>query len=658
MRVSESHQVIARASLTVIALLDVGAVLLAVHTPALATIAAAVLGPAFAVVPAVGAYVGARRPRNPVGWIFLAAGVALAAWGFAASYAYLALTRGESLPAAGLVAWLESWLWVWSVPLIAGFGVLLFPDGRLSSRRFRGAAALACLMLASLTLGLAFKPEYFDWPRANPGAAPWGLAAVADVIYGPALLLMFPVAALGALSLVGRMRRAEGEERQMLRLASVPATIVALSYIGCIAFAASGGNTIFVFGFECIGVVAMAVATAIGVIRYGLFDLRFGINRAAVYGALTVLVVLLYLALSAASSHLVSGDASAIAVGAVVALAALPLRDVLQRSVNRLLYGDRDDPYVAISRLSSRLDAVAAATDMLPTVVRTVGECLHLPYVAVELHGELAAQHGRPGLGVEHEVVLSLQGERLGRLVCESRAPGEQFGAGDLRLLGELSHHVAVAAREVLLTRDLVRSREQLVVAREEERQRVRRDLHDGLGPSLAGIALGIDAARRSLRFDPERADRELGELRLAAQQSVVEIRRIAHDLRAPALDQLGLVGALRAQVERFGGTMDAPPELPALSAAVEVAAYRIALEALTNAARHADAGECRVRLSIGDGLRVEVEDDGIGVPENYDAGIGITSIRERALELGGSLVVERLQPVGTRVLAILPLGA
>ena len=658
MWVTELHQMIGRASLTVIALLDVGAVLLAVHTPALATVAAATLGPAFAVVPAVGAYVSVRRPHNPLGWIFLTAGVALAAWGFAASYAYLALTRGEALPAAGLFAWLEGWLWAWSVPLIAGFGVLLFPDGRLSTRRFGGAAALACLMLACLTLGLAFKPEYLDWSRPNPGAAPWGLATVADVIYGPGLLLMFPVAALGALSLFGRMRRAEGEERRMLRLACVPATIVAVSYIGCIAFAASGGNTIFVFGFECIGVIALAVATAIGVIRYGLFELRFVVNRTAVYGALTVLVVVLYLAFSAAAGRLASGDASAIAVGVTVALAALPLRDLLQRSVNRLLYGDRDDPYVAISRLSSRLDAVAEATDVLPTVVRTVGECLHLPYVAVELHGKIAAEHGRPGLGVEHEVILSLQGERLGRLVCESRAPGEQFGASDLRLIGELAHHVAVAAREVLLTRDLVRSREQIVAAREEERQRVRRDLHDGLGPSLAGIALGLDAARRSLRADPERADRELGALRLAAQDSVVEIRRIAHDLRAPALDQLGLVAALRAQVERFGGTIDAPHELPELSAAVEAAAYRITLEALTNAARHADAGECRVRLSIDDGLRVEVEDDGIGLPETYEAGIGIASIRERARELGGSLVVERLQPAGTRVLAILPLGA
>jgi signal transduction histidine kinase len=657
-RVSSMPTVIGRVALSVIVLFGLGSLVLAVRAPSLASVAAAAIGPVFFVVPAVGAYVGARRPRNPVGWIFLTAGVALAIWSFAGSYGYAALTRGESLPAAGFFAWLESWLWAWSVPLIAGFGVLLFPDGRLPSRRWRPVFALACLMLAALTFGLAFASDYFDWSKPNPLAAPWGLDSVATVVYQPGLLLMFPVAALGSASLIGRARRAKGVDRRMLRLGAIPATIIAVSYVGCIAFAIAGGNTIFVFGFECIGVVALAVTTAIGVVRYGLFDLRVAINRTAVYGALTLIVVGLYLGISASGGLVTTGAVSAVVAGALVALAALPLRDFLQRSINRLLYGDRDDPYLAISRLTTRLDAVAETADVLPAVVRTVGECLRLPYVAVELRGAVAAEHGRIGAGEPYELPLPFQGEPLGRLRCETRRRGEAFSVSDLRLLRELAQHVAVAAREVLLTTDLVRSREQLVHAREEERQRIRRDLHDGLGPSLAGIALGIDSARRSLRDDPEQADRELDDLRQAARHSVVEIRRIAHDLRPPALDQLGLVGALRAQVQRLGGSIETPDELPELSAALEVAAYRIALEALANANRHAQAADCRVRVSIGDGLRVEVEDDGIGVPESYEPGVGLSSIRERARELGGSLVVERLVPRGTRVLAILPLGA
>jgi two-component system, NarL family, sensor kinase len=651
-------QAIGRVSLAVIALFDLGALLLALHSPTLASISAAALGPVFIVVPAVGAYVGARRPSNAVPWIFLAAGVALAVWAFSASYAYAVLTRGESLPASGFFAWLESWLWAWSVPLIAGIGVLLFPDGHLPGRRWRWVFGLACAMLALLTFGLAFATDYFDWSQPNPLAAPWGLASVASDLSDPGLFLMFPVATLTAFSLLGRMRRATGEERRVLRSACVAAVVIAISYAGCVAVAAAGGNTLKVFALECVGVAGLAVATAVGVVRYGLFDLRVAINRTAVYAALTLLVIGLYLAVSASAGLVASGTASAVAAGLAVALAALPLRDLLQLSVNRLLYGDRDDPYSAISRLTTRLDAVAETTDTLPTVVQTVGECLRLPYVAVELRGELTAEYGRPGAGATHELPLRFQGEELGKLVCETRGPGESFAPADLRLLNELSHHVAVASREVLLTLDLLRSREQLILAREEERRRVRRDLHDGLGPSLAGIALGIDSARRALRHDPELADRELAVLRRATQDSVVEIRRIAHDLRPPALDQLGLVGALRVQVQRIGGSFDAPADLPELSAATEVAAYRIALEALANATRHAQARDCHVRVSIDDGLRLEVEDDGVGVPDEFAGGIGMASIRERAHELGGTLVVERRLPSGTRVLAILPLGA
>jgi two-component system NarL family sensor kinase len=657
-RVTRLPQAIGRASLAVIALFDLGSLLLALHAPTLASISAAVLGPIFIVVPAVGAYVGARRPSNAVPWIFLAAGVALAIWAFSASYAYAVLTRGESLPAGGLFAWLESWLWAWSVPLIAGFGVLLFPDGHLPGRRWRWVFALACAMLAFITFGLAFASDYFDWSQSNPLALPWGLSSVASSLSGAGLFLMFPVSALTAWSLLGRMRRSEGEARRVLQSATVVAAVIAGSYLGCVAVAAAGGNTLKVFAFECVGVAGLAVATAVGVIRHGLFDLRIALNRTAVYGALTVLVLGLYLGVSASAGLVASGTASAVAAGLAVALAALPLRDVLQRWVNQLLYGDRDDPYAAISRLATRLDAVAETTETLPTVVQTVGECLRLPYVAVELRGEPAATYGRPGVGVTHELPLRFQGEELGTLVCETRGPGEAFAAADLRLLNELSHHVAVAGREVLLTIDLLRSREQLILAREEERRRVRRDLHDGLGPSLAGIALGIDSARRALRHDPELADRELAELRRATQDSVVEIRRIAHDLRPPALDQLGLVGALRAQVQRLGGSIDAPDDLPELSAATEVAAYRITLEALANATRHAHARDCHVRVSIDEGLRLEVEDDGVGLPDEFERGIGMESIRERAHELGGSLVVERRLPSGTRVLAILPLGA
>jgi signal transduction histidine kinase len=649
--------VVGRASLLLIALLALATMLLAIHRPSLASIAAAVAAPVYVVVPFVGAYVAQRRPSNPVGWIFLASGVALGVFAFSASYAYAVFTEGDTgLPAAPAFGWLASWTWVYTVPLIGSFGVLLFPDGHVSGRRRRRLAWLSGLMLASLTLGRAFAPQYSDWAKANPLAAPWGLASLASGLQDVGLPLLSPVTTLTAVSLAVRARRASAELRPTMRLATATAFLVGLSYLGCIVWSEAGGNTIWLAAFQAVPVVALAVVTTIGIVRHGLFDLRVALNRTLVYGSLTLLVLGLYIGLSAVLGLLVGGVASDLLAGAGVALAALPLRDRLQRSVNRMLYGDRDDPYSAISRLSEQLDAVAETRDALPAVARTVSESLRLPYVAIELGGEVAASSGMRSDGELQELPLTFQGERLGRLLCETRAAGVRFGTADRRLLRELARHVAVAGREVLLRRDLMRSREQIVRFREEERRRIRRELHDGVGPNLAGIALGIDRARRTVRSDPDAAERTLLDLRRATHESVAEIRRLAHDLRPPALDQLGLVGALREQAQRMGGYLEAPPPLPDLPAATEVAAYRIVLEALTNASRHAQAANCRVRLSLNGGLRVEVEDDGVGLPDHYAAGVGITSMRERAAELGGKLDVERGSPSGTTVRATLPI--
>ena len=220
----------------------------------------------------------------------------------------------------------------------------------------------------------------------------------------------------------------------------------------------------------------------------------------------------------------------------------------------------------------------------------------------------------------------------------------------------------------VRLSADLQRSRERLVEAREEERRRLRRDLHDGLGPQLSSQALTVDAVRALMRRDPDAAERLLLELKADAQDAVADIRRLVYGLRPPALDDLGLLGALRESAAQYSTkglnvSVQAPEDLPPLSAAVEVAAYRIAQEALTNVAHHAGARACTILLAMEEAgvLCVEVRDDGLGIPgarENSSVGtrVGLTSMGERAGELGGSLVVEALSEGGTRVLARLPL--
>jgi len=200
------------------------------------------------------------------------------------------------------------------------------------------------------------------------------------------------------------------------------------------------------------------------------------------------------------------------------------------------------------------------------------------------------------------------------------------------------------------------------VTAREEERRRIRRDLHDGLGPVLASLTLQTDMTVDLVYSDPDEAVTILKKMRAKAQTAVADIRLLVHGLRPPALDELGLEGAIRqylASLEpnELKFTVDIPETLPALPAAVEVAAYRIAQEAISNVTSHAQATAGTVRLTVDGELSLEVIDDGLGLPEDRSLGIGLHSMSERAAELGGTCIVENLPTRGVRVIALLPIN-
>ncbi len=423
------------------------------------------------------------------------------------------------------------------------------------------------------------------------------------------------------------------------------------------------------------------LSIGIAILRHRLFDIDLVINRALVYGALTASVVLLYVLVVGGLGAVLQVQGSLIISLIATGLAAVmfqPLRDRLQRVVNRLMYGERDDPYAVLSRLGSRLEGTLAHDAVLPAVAKTVKEALKLPYTEIQLKRkdgfETAAAVGNP---VDDALRLPLVygGETVGQLVLGPRAGEEGFADAERRLLEDLAHQIGASAHAALMTdealrlsADLQRSRERLVEAREEERRRLRRDLHDGLGPQLSSQALTIDAVRRLMRHDPDAAEELLLDLKADAQDAVTDIRRLVYGLRPPALDDLGLLGALRESAAQYSAkglsvSVEGPERLPPLSAAVEVACYRIAQEALTNVVRHAEASTCTVSLVIDEAgvLCVEVRDDGRGIPELQEnssvrAGVGLTSMRERASELGGGLLVEPLPEGGTRVRARLPL--
>ncbi|GAA0600632.1 hypothetical protein GCM10010174_15550 [Kutzneria viridogrisea] len=412
--------------------------------------------------------------------------------------------------------------------------------------------------------------------------------------------------------------------------------------------------------------IPIPIALAAAILRYNALDIDIVLGRSLLYTALSVGVIGIYLGvvgLLNAFAQPLDEPWRQIAAATVVVVLGNPLRTRLQSAINQWLFGDRDDPYRVVSTLAATLESSHLPASLLGAVVETVGTALRLPYVAIEHSGEHepAAGYGTPA-GELARFPLVYQGSLVGTLVAASRTPREPLRRRDRRALTEIARHAGAAVYSARVTEDLQRSRDRLVRAREEERRRLLHDLHDGVGPTLAAVALGLSLAESAVDSDADSAKALMGTLAAELQGAIGEIRRVAADLRPTALERLGLVSALHEHVgtlvERLTVAIeiDAPEQLPTLPAAVEVAAYRIACEALTNVTRHAHADRCRLRLWVDRDLHLEVTDDGTGLVGGPRTGVGLSSMGERAAELGGQFHVAPLTPHGTRVLARLPL--
>jgi two-component system, NarL family, sensor kinase len=492
--------------------------------------------------------------------------------------------------------------------------------------------------------------------RANPMALPGRAGSIAGR-FVVCVALIAPLSTASAWSVhVRRRTTLVQREALALRLVEPAAWLITASWWLTLVITMVTGDSLNALPAQALAVIVLAATAWVAIRRYRLFDTRLAISRVLAYGSLSVCVIAVYLAVAASVEVVASDVVSApIAVLAAV-LVALPLRDLLARGTNRLVYGYRDDPYGALVRLGQRLEDAAVPEDVLPAVARTVRDVLRIPYVDIEIRGSRTTVGAPRGAQCE-TLSLVFAGETIGVLTAEQREPAVPFTPAERALLKGVSQQVAAAGHAVSLTQDLLRSRERLVATTEEERRRLRRDLHDGLGPALAGVVLGLQRARRHVDADPANARQQLDELTVQTQQAIAEVRRLVYDLRPPALDELGLVGALTEQARALGPITVLGPDLPMqLPAAVEVAAYRIAVEAMTNTARHAAATEATVRVSLDGALHLEISDNGTGLPVAYRVGVGIRSMRERAAELGGQVSIEPGTTAGTVVRATIPL--
>ncbi|HEV2257450.1 MAG TPA: sensor histidine kinase [Streptosporangiaceae bacterium] len=611
---------------------------------------------------ACGALLAWHRPRNPVGWLFLAGGIAYATSAAAAQVVGFGATAGWNAGVLRTGASLFTLAWPLAIGLCVPMALLLFPDGRPPGPRWRWLiwaitveALLFELMFASpgsQTFGSRSVTPYLALPSHDRLGAVW---AATNIAWAAILALVLA-------SLVARYRRGgDVERRQLLWL--VLAVVVVLAYAG-LAWGIFGAGP--VLGLLVIPLIPAAVTIAI--LRDQLLDIRLVVSRTLVYGLLTAAAAGAYVGLVALLDVLVRSRVSlgsAIAASIVVAIGFNPARVRLQRLIDRALYGDRRDPVRAVSLVGERLVGTGAAG--LAGVLEALCESLRLPFAVVRYGPAEAAAHGTaPEL--LHSIGLRYDGIRIGELIVGVRTGQRRLGSPDLAVLELLAGPLALALHATALSAALQESRVGIVAAREEERRRLRRDLHDGLGPALTGIAFKADAARNTLLADPVRASELIGQLRADTTAAIGDIRRLVYGLRPPALDDLGLIGSLRQQSARLAqrpdGTslavqLDAPEDMPPLPAAVEVAAYRIVTEAMTNAARHSGATSIKIRLALpdGDDLRIEVSDDGAGPPSSWQAGFGLISMRERAAELGGSCEAGPAPDGGGRVTASLPLG-
>ena len=544
---------------------------------------------------------------------------------------------------------------------------LLFPDGRFVPSWSRWLVAIAIPLFAGDTLFNETPLAWDNWPTPWPTLIPLGflLAGIAAVVFR-------------------YQSRANDVQRQQIKWLTLGVVLVGLTVLldfavfniypaltGSYPLTTGGQALWWELGQDTLSYVSLlflGICFVLAILRRRLYDIDLIINRTLVYGALTVSVVGLYVLIVAGASMLFHNEnnlVASLAATGVIAVLFQPLRERLQRGVNRLLYGERDDPAGVLSRLTSRLEATDAGDSLLTVLAETIASSLKLPYVGLWLdEGDgtlaLAAESGARPPHVETLPLLHQQ-EKVGELVVAPRSPGEALSRDDRQLLTAIARLTATTARTIQLTDQVQEARVRTVSAREEERRRLRRDLHDGLGPVLASQGLKLAAARQLVREKPDVAERLLDEVMRQGEETVTEVRRLVYALRPPTLDELGLVEAIREHVDAAGSsaalqiTVVAPDTLPEIPAAIEVAAFRIVQEALNNVIRHADASKCTITIALDDALHIVIEDDGIGLTENVRSGVGLHSMRERAQEVGGDCVIESGTRQGVAVQVTLP---
>ncbi|MBA4608455.1 two-component sensor histidine kinase [Aeromicrobium sp. Marseille-Q0843] len=597
--------------------------------------------------PLAGLVVVRAQPRNRCGWLLVGTSW-ISVYQLLGEYsiwnAYV-----SDLPFSDFTDWTSMWgfaVYLLVLPLVP----LLFPDGRLPSRRWWPFAWSIVIAASTLAVCRMLVPGRSDIdpnvvsPLDLPGLDVLNYVVLASALY--CNLVGIPVAIVAVLL---RIRRSVGVERAQLQWLALGGVFVLVSLL----LSAFPETPPAVFA---LGLLGIPFAIAVAVVRHRLFDIDVVLGRSVVFVAVLAVVMACGAWLLLRLDPEVAGTRRGVFLIAALAVSAVLLRAAVQHGVDRWLFPERESSRLLGRRIADAMSGSTEPREALRELVAAVRSTMRLPYVGFSGPGTPSVESGRRP---DHVVALDAvaMGREVGILEIGPRREGEGFTRQERQVLEESAAQAAMLAYAAGLVSDVKRSRSSIVGAREEERRRLRNDLHDGVGPSLAAIALQADVLASHLR-ESEHGDHAVL-IRDRLRETVADVRSVSHGLRPPILDQVGLEEALRqlvSGIEPLVGEADVP-SLPDLPAAVEVATYVIAAEAVTNAVKHSAAS--RVRLEARrtpDGISLTVSDNGRGLPSHPRPGVGLTSMRQRAAELEGTLDHRTPPGGGTAVHLTIPL--
>lgn len=607
----------------------------------------------------VGAILAWQRPGNPVGWLLLGVGVTAATQvvsvpgvGIAVAHDWPAWAQA-TMAAASYSAW-SLWL------VLICLALLFFPTGNAHGLLAAGTGVAAIAGGAMVIVGAQADPGIGTWLTSigvpasatllAPGAVPLLPGRLVTLL--PTGLTIVGAAMIGvALVLVIRFIRGDDLIRRQLFWILLAALATGLLYTAINVLGIPAGP------FGLLGLLLLPTGILVAILRVGLFDVRFVFSRALAWSILACLLAAAYFALVAVLAAMLVQTTSAVVSALVIALAFEPLRRVLQRAVDRLIYGRRSEPTTLIALVGQGIEH----TDDLDGLLASVSNSLRLPWLALrtDADGIVASAGSRPP-GAE-SLPLELGGVAIGALEIAHRRGEGSISRRDREVFALLRPFFALLLRLTRLTTDLARSRERIVQSAEEERRRLQRDLHDGVSSALSGIGFSIEGIRNLVPHDPQTAVMLLAQTHATIVRASDALRAAIDELRPPELDTLGLAEALRLATMLPGAaavTIEAGDEagLVSLPAAVEVTLYRIAVESIANARRHSPATQVRVEIGLAPRhVRLRVSDDG-GPATAWNPGIGLRSIRERTEMLRGTWRAEPT-PVGGVVDVTIPLA-